>query len=548
MIFAGTSDSLHVEIENSSGTEKIRLLHKAIRQSFYTNTNKAEELSLEAVKLSEKEKIDSLIAYSHYYLGLAYYFKDYWKLSAEQYQIAFNNPWTETNPTLKSAIANNIAIDYELLIEYDIAAEYYYKGLKIKENTNDSLFMAKSYMNLGLLFIQTGEYEKAKEYFLQSLHVFRNLDEKRHTTSNYQNLGIVEYSLGNNESGERYFNIAIQLAEEVNDSTQISKIYLDFGNSKLDEGIYKIALDKFRKSLAYQNPDIRQASYYFIKEKIGETYLFMNNLREAELYLIEAVNELTDENQSWLSKTNLSLARLYAKNGDWEKFNFHLNKYNSIQDEILKKEEFRSLSEMQVAYETDKKNAQLEIQKLEITAQNVKLVLVSGIAVFLILGSALLLYSRIKIKERNKILLVKNRELSDRWNRIQQFYLKKNENHDFTTDDTLFAKITKLINEEKLFAKTDLVVEDFARKLNTNIKYVSAAIKEQTDMNFNTFINTYRIEEAKQLLKADESKYWSIDAIAENCGFNNPTSFYQAFKKNTGMTPTAFKNTNVEVA
>ena len=477
-----------------------------------------------------------------------YYFKDYWKLSAEQYQTAFNNPWTDTNPNLKSAIANNIAIDYELLIEYDKAAEYYYKGLKIKESTNDSLFTAKTYMNLGLLFIQTGEYKKAKEHFLQSLHVFRYLDEKRHTASNYQNLGIVEYSLGNNESGERYFNIAIQLAEEANDSSHISDIYLDFGNSKLGEGNYKTALDKFRESLAYHNTDVRQASYYFIKEKIGETHLFLNNLREAELYLTEVVNGLTDENQNWLSKTNLSLARLYAKTGDWEKFNFHLNKYNSIQDEILKKEEFRSLSEMQVAYETDKKNAQLEIQKLEITAQNEKLVLIGGLAVFLILGSVLLFYSRIKIKERNKVLLVKNRELSNRWNRIQQFYLKKNEDQNSITDDTLFAKITKLINKEKLFAKTDLVVEDFARKLNTNIKYVSAAIKEQTDMNFNTFINTYRIEEAKQLLKADKSKYWSIDAIAENCGFNNPTSFYQAFKKNTGMTPSVFKNTNVEVA
>ncbi len=53
-----------------------------------------------------------------------------------------------------AALANNIAIDYELLGEYNKSAEYYFKALKIKEPQKDSLFIAKTFMNLGLLDIK----------------------------------------------------------------------------------------------------------------------------------------------------------------------------------------------------------------------------------------------------------------------------------------------------------------------------------------------------------------------------------------------------------
>ena len=95
--------------------------------------------------------------------------------------------------------------------------------------------------------------------------------------------------------------------------------------------------------------------------------------------------------------------------------------------------------------------------------------------------------------------------------------------------------------KEQIYTKTDITVDYLSKKLSSNTKYISKAIKEETGMNFNTFINTFRIEEAKKLLQDKISSPWSLDAVAEKSGFNNTTSFFQAFKKNTGLTPSAFR-------
>jgi len=59
-----------------------------------------------------------------------------------------------------------------------------------------------------------------------------------------------------------------------------------------------------------------------------------------------------------------------------------------------------------------------------------------------------------------------------------------------------------------------------------------------TDRVFNQWINSLRIEEAKQLLR--EHADWSNDSIADQCGFGSRSYFQTVFKDNTGMTPAQF--------
>jgi AraC-like DNA-binding protein len=65
-------------------------------------------------------------------------------------------------------------------------------------------------------------------------------------------------------------------------------------------------------------------------------------------------------------------------------------------------------------------------------------------------------------------------------------------------------------------------------------------INEKTKFNFNDYINTYRIEVAKELLISPENNKLTIDTIAEKAGFNSKSPFYIAFKKHSGMTPKSF--------
>lgn len=58
--------------------------------------------------------------------------------------------------------------------------------------------------------------------------------------------------------------------------------------------------------------------------------------------------------------------------------------------------------------------------------------------------------------------------------------------------------------------------------------------------NFNDFINAYRIEETISILTSSSLSKLTIEAIALKAGFNSKSTFYSAFKKQTGKTPKEF--------
>ncbi len=103
----------------------------------------------------------------------------------------------------------------------------------------------------------------------------------------------------------------------------------------------------------------------------------------------------------------------------------------------------------------------------------------------------------------------------------------------------LYGQIKIIVNEEKLYLDFDLKLNTVAKKLNESIHHISQAINQNAKMSFPDFINSFRIEEAKK--KLIEPKPATIFAISLDVGFNSKAAFYTAFKKNTKMTPTAFK-------
>ncbi|WP_026776353.1 AraC family transcriptional regulator [Polaribacter sp. Hel_I_88] len=98
-------------------------------------------------------------------------------------------------------------------------------------------------------------------------------------------------------------------------------------------------------------------------------------------------------------------------------------------------------------------------------------------------------------------------------------------------------KILQLIQEEKIYKNPKLTLFDVAKLLNTNTKTVSNSINSGFEMNFNDFINKYRIEAVKEKLKNGEHQKSTLLGIAFDCGFNSKATFNRAFKKNTSLSP-----------
>lgn len=107
---------------------------------------------------------------------------------------------------------------------------------------------------------------------------------------------------------------------------------------------------------------------------------------------------------------------------------------------------------------------------------------------------------------------------------------------------TLVHQLEDHLNQHQIFTKTDLTIADLAQQLDVHPKLISKAINSQLNQNFNSYINNFRIEKAKQLLTSDLAQQWSIEGISREVGFRSKSTFYQAFKKSTGLTPSRYKN------
>ena len=105
----------------------------------------------------------------------------------------------------------------------------------------------------------------------------------------------------------------------------------------------------------------------------------------------------------------------------------------------------------------------------------------------------------------------------------------------------LLNLIDKKMISTELFKQQNLSIIDVAELVSVHPRKVSQALNTVRKQNFNTYINAYRIEKAKMLLKSDVSNRLSIEGIGFEVGFQSKSTFYAAFKKYVGTTPTAFK-------
>lgn len=138
---------------------------------------------------------------------------------------------------------------------------------------------------------------------------------------------------------------------------------------------------------------------------------------------------------------------------------------------------------------------------------------VSGLAVLLVAAASFLLW-RSRRRPTPTVAEVANEEKSE---------------------EPLFPEICKLMEEQKVYLNSNLKVGDVAVELDVPSRMVSDSIKANRGCSFAQFINGYRIEYAKQLLRNRPDA--KMTAVYVESGFSNEMSFFRTFKAFTGMTP-----------
>ena len=107
----------------------------------------------------------------------------------------------------------------------------------------------------------------------------------------------------------------------------------------------------------------------------------------------------------------------------------------------------------------------------------------------------------------------------------------------------LHDRLIQLLESEKLYRNPRLTVQDLSDRLEVSSKVVSQVINQSFNRNFFDLINSYRIIEAKEILNHPDDKRTILEVLY-HVGFNSKSSFNTAFKKDTGLTPTEFRQKN----
>lgn len=100
------------------------------------------------------------------------------------------------------------------------------------------------------------------------------------------------------------------------------------------------------------------------------------------------------------------------------------------------------------------------------------------------------------------------------------------------------------IAQKELFLNPGFSLEEAAKELQVPKNMLSQYLNETLGKSFSSFINEYKIEKAKVLLKTN--KNFTIESIGYDSGFNSKSTFFTTFKKITGETPTEYQKVHAK--
>lgn len=196
----------------------------------------------------------------------------------------------------------------------------------------------------------------------------------------------------------------------------------------------------------------------------------------------------------------------------------------------------------QLLYENDYTKAQELHSKIKKEDNDKRLMLfVVSLLSILIVGIVAFSYTK---KEQHKAGLVIE-ELQNQKQEEKQV-AKKEYNISVALEAQILKEIEKA-NTSLLFLQSDFSVNTIANLANVNTTYVSFVFNKHYKLTFKQYYTKARLTYVVNKLKKDPVfRKYSIQALAEEVGYTNASAFTRAFKKEIGVTPSAFLK-NLEV-
>lgn len=268
-----------------------------------------------------------------------------------------------------------------------IALDNFLKGLKIAEENHFKKIAATSYNNIGGVYRTYSDFQKALENHQKALDLYSEIKDKRGIAASYNNIGIAYKKMSDNDKAFENYEKCLQIAKELSKEAPDNMVYKSLIATALNNmGIihynkkeYKEALEKQMQALEIKKETNNKLGIASSYENIGNIYAKQHRFEEALGYLntsIEMYKQLGGK--SGLKEVYASIANVYIEKGDYKNALEYRKCYSQLQDSIVNEQSAKQISEMNVRYESEKKDKELikkdvEINRTQAETENKKL-------------------------------------------------------------------------------------------------------------------------------------------------------------------------------
>lgn len=505
----------------------------------------------------------------------------------------------ERNTIFGAAIAG---MGYLGLGAADSSYFYLSKAVSLGENAGDDWALASAYNGMGLYAANVDtDYYRAIPFFLKGMEAARRSGNDDTYSVLLSNMALMYY-FRNDPDGFPYALECYELGlQRENDFMVFLGAYMlsSIHYLKKDYGTALEYIEKAEKIiLADKTGRIARPSNVVITYNLhGDLLLKLDDEKGAQTYYDKALGYTDQSHAADIVGTYLSYGRYYMHKRDYTRAlrmfqhgvriadstrnHVHLNqlyremsasyehlgdshsalsynrKYYQLADSIFNVEKERSLNELKVKYELEKRENEIQQNKLKLLRQERRmqvLSLVTAIILIALLGSWYM-YRRknklyLEIVKQNQETIRARRRLSDE--RRKQRLDEASGKYTYSPlsnekGQELFNELEHLMESEKVYKDKDITVDKLAEALNTNRSYLSRTINEYAGLNFNNYVNKYRINEAVQVL-SDVDNDIPLKALAYDLGFNSLSPFYKSFQRDIGMPPSKYREKVVELS
>jgi len=459
-------------------------LNAKAMELYVSSTNKAMELLGKAEKIAKAEKLDESLGYTINNLAIVYRAKGEYVKSKQLSQEALS---LVKGNSVKASTLNNIGACNRSLGLYEESLKNYLEALKIYEITNDLKQQGVVNNNIGMVYSSLEMYEKAKTYQNKALSVYKKLNYKKGLSEVYNNIAI---ALANQDSLQKsllYFKYSLKIEEELKDKKGIAESINNVGGVYHYLGKTDSALYYYKKSAEIerliQNFSGVAASYNNIaqlmleegkptiaKSYIDSSYAYSKKSKVAES-LLESIQ---------------NYAYYFETINDFENANLYNKKYYTMSDSIMKSSNLKTLHELEVKYQTAKKDTEIAQNRAELAENELKIkqkntIIFGSLGFAFVLGLlGYLLYNQQKIKNNQ---LIKEVELKEALVKIETQNKLQEQRLQISRDlhDNIGSQLTFIISSIDNLKYFDVAKEKLVSKFDNISGFTKNTITELRD-------------------------------------------------------------------